>query len=459
MAVQATSRMQNWRSGWDDDQSLDAALDAAERAADRLPPEDRAGLPAGIDDWSPGPALAAFLAGVDPAVLPGDDRIRTLRAYTRLVNHMQAGVYRTISSITDAYRELLTDDPEGPVDEEWVWRGAESEIRAALRLTRRAAAMELGLAEDLRHRLPRVATALADGTLDRQRARVMVSETCHLSQEAARQAVDDILDAGAELTTSQVRRRLRRLAAEVEPEEARDRFERAHEERRVAVEGTSDGTADLIIADVSPDRAMSAADYVDRLARCLKGQPGESRTLDQLRADVSVDLLNGQTPEMVDPPRPGGRTEIQVDLATLAELSNAPGELAGFGPVIADIARQVALAGRSWDFTVFHPDTGEVVHTGVTRRRPTAAQARAVRARYPTCTFPGCLMPAHLCDLDHLHPHGEGGPTEEENLGPGCRYDHVNRHRLGWTYVRTPDGDHLWTSPLGFRTTTSGRPP
>jgi hypothetical protein len=35
----------------------------------------------------------------------------------------------------------------------------------------------------------------------------------------------------------------------------------------------------------------------------------------------------------------------------------------------------------------------------------------------------------------------------------------VIRHLAGWKYERLADGDYLWTSPLGLRYTTSGRPP
>jgi hypothetical protein len=33
------------------------------------------------------------------------------------------------------------------------------------------------------------------------------------------------------------------------------------------------------------------------------------------------------------------------------------------------------------------------------------------------------------------------------------------RHKFGWTYKPIPGGDYLWTSRLGLKYTTSGRPP
>ena len=157
----------------------------------------------------------------------------------------------------------------------------------------------------------------------------------------------------------------------------------------------------------------------------------------------------------------GGSVELRVDLETLSGLSEAPGELAGFGPVISDIARQVAEGQRhcQWTFAVTDPETGMPVHTGVTRRRPRRETRRWVEARNPNCIFPGCRMPSRDCDLDHRLPWSEKGPTCECNLVPLCRRHHLCRHRLGWRHQPLPRGDHLWISPLGHRYTTSGRAP
>ncbi|HEX5723138.1 MAG TPA: HNH endonuclease signature motif containing protein, partial [Acidimicrobiia bacterium] len=157
----------------------------------------------------------------------------------------------------------------------------------------------------------------------------------------------------------------------------------------------------------------------------------------------------------------GGSVELRVDLETLAGLTEAPGELSGLGPVISDIARQVAREQShcQWTFAVTDPETGIPVHTGVTRRRPRRETRRWVEARHPTCIFPGCRRPSRGCDLDHRLPWSERGPTCDCNLVPLCRRHHRCRHRLGWRHSPLPRGDHLWISPLGHRYTTSGRPP
>ena len=142
-------------------------------------------------------------------------------------------------------------------------------------------------------------------------------------------------------------------------------------------------------------------------------------------------------------------------------MNNHPGDLAGYGPVIADIARRVAEdeTDAEWRYTITNPDTTHVVATGTTKRRPTTTQRRNVEARTPICIFPGCRMPAAGSDLDHRTRWADDGPTTEHNLTPLCRHDHCIRHQHGWTYTPLPNGNHQWTSKLGHTHTTSGTPP
>lgn len=183
---------------------------------------------------------------------------------------------------------------------------------------------------------------------------------------------------------------------------------------------------------------------------------GDSRTLDQITADVFIDVLNGR--RHADS---AGGVVIHVDLATLVGLNDKSAELAGFEPVIADIARQVAAeqVNGEWRWIATHPDSGAVLADGTTRRRPTAAQRRHVEARHRTCVHPGCRMPAADCDLDHTVEWAEGGQTLVDNLPPACRHDHMVRHEGGWTYHQTADGRYIWTSRLGHTYITRRQPP
>jgi hypothetical protein len=401
---------------------------------------------------APGPELAAVLAGIDVATVSGHDRIVVLRASQRMVSHFQAQVYDAMAAITDAVEEL-----EECSDPMWAPEMAAAEIRAALCLTRRAADSELETALVLRGRLPQVRDALRSGDLDYRRAKTMLYGTTHLPDEAAQTVADTILERAGRLTTGQLAALIRRLAIQVDPDDAHHRYTQATAQRRVVMEPTEAGTANLLGLELAPDRVAAVTRRINRIAQSLKNA-GETRTMDQLRADVFVDLLYGRDHRRRETSR--GVVDITVGLDTLAGLVDDPGELAGYGSVIADIARQTVdqQHDAEWRYTITHPDTGQPVHVGVTRRRPTTSQRRAVEATYRTCIFPGCRMPARGCDLDHRIPWAQGGPTSTECLAPLCRHDHCVRHR-GWSYRRLPNGDHLWTSPLKHTYTTSGTPP
>jgi hypothetical protein len=408
-------------------------------------------IPVGLAEMEPGPVLAAFLVSVADEDLSGYDRVVVMQAHQKMASHYAGRVYRDMTEVADVLVGI-DDDPR------WAAAAASAEVRAALTLTRRAADSEVHFALELRDRLPAVAEALTTGSIDVRRARTLVHGTEHLSEPTARRVVDRILDEASRLTTGQLGARLRKLCIEAEPDEAKDRYQAAVEQRKVVMAPTESGTANLYAVDLPPDRAAAASKHINRLARRLRNRD-EPRTMDQLRADVLIDLLTGTVDNGSGGRR--GMVDLHVDLATLTELSDAPGELAGYGPVIADIARQIAAEQHDgeWRYTVTDPDSGALIGTGITRRRATATQKRHIQARYRTCVFPGCRMPAIDSDLDHRVPWSHGGPTTVGNQGPGCRHDHNLHHHCDWQYRRLDNGDHLWTSPLGHTYHVPAQPP
>ena len=406
-----------------------------------------------LENVEPGIELAARLAVVDVDRLSGYDRIAVLQAHQRLASHYAAQVYRDMASVSASF--VVEDGVDLQSADEF----AAAEIRAALRLTRRSADAELSFALDLQRRLPQVCHSLEDGLIDVRRAKVFDRCTIDLPIATARTIVDLVLADAPNLTTGQLAARLDRLRMEVEPEAAEDRYEHAVNDRRVVMEPTPAGTANIYAYDLPPDRASALMKRINRTARSLR-RAGDQRSMDQLRTDVFLDFGTAGSAE--SPPE--GSVDLLVDLETLAGLNDDPGELAGYGPVIADVARDAAERQDrgEWTYTVTDPETGRPLVTGTTRRRPTAAQRREVAARNRTCVFPGCRMPARDCDLDHRIPRAQGGKTRASDLGPCCRHDHRIRHAAGWSYEILPNGDITWRSALGhvYRTGSStGLPP
>ena len=314
----------------------------------------------------------------------------------------------------------------------------------------------MGWASQLVEDYPLLLEALRQGLIDLPKAKVIITGTCHLEPEHRNRVAEVALERAPQQTTGQLDARIRRLVIQVDPDAAKTRYEEAVKDRRVVSEANPDGTANLRGLNLPAHRTGAVMRHINRLARAAKSAD-DPRTMDQIRADVLLDLLAGKHNNQNR--RSRGTVDIQVDLTTLAGLVENPGELAGYGPVIADIARQVTeeQSDSEWRYTVTN-DEGQVIHNGTTRRRPTADQNRQVEAENPTCVFPGCRNPAAECDIDHNQEWSEGGPTEVENLAPLCRHDHVVRHN-GWTIKQARPGIYQWTSPLGHTYQVPARSP
>ena len=182
--------------------------------------------------------------------------------------------------------------------------------------------------------------------------------------------------------------------------------------------------------------------------------PADTRTFDQIRADILSDMLLAS-----DPSRALGdaldnvQARIQVTIAatTLAGDDDAPAEFDGHGPLDPRIARLLAGRNDGWARLLLDP-AGMVVETDT--YTPTTAMKRFLRARDQHCRFPGCRTPVHRCQIDHNHDHAKGGRTAVDNLCHFCTKHHALKHPdvpdvFRWTAQQRPDGTVTWFSPIG----------
>jgi hypothetical protein len=405
-------------------------------------------------DWLPtGILLAAALDRVDRDRLSGHERVSLLKARARQIAHDQAELLADIQSVSASVSELANlPDP----DDQDVFDTTASEISTALVLTRRAAEVHTHLAETLCVRLPQVWKALSEGVIDLARARVLADQTSHVPEELARQVSDTALERASKQTTGQLRARIQRLIISIDPAAAKDRYEKKVTERMVICEQTDAGTANIHGYDLPADRANQAMCRINRLAHTAK-RGGDRRCIDQIRADIYLDLLNGNE---VGEGNDRGVVDIRVELTTLLELDDQPGEIPGWGPVIADITRQLVSDSDQAEWRMAIEHQCQLVDVITTRRRPTKAQKRIVETRNPTCVFPGCRMPARQSDLDHQNPWAVTHYTQTSGLEPLCRHHHRLKHR-NWKLETNPNrpSTYIWISPLGHTYTTGPDPP
>lgn len=401
-------------------------------------------VPDELEEMAPDIYLAAVLSALDRDRLTGYDLVRVAQARKRLVSSLEAEFYADIGEVAHSC------DPDSVVREATVVEFASEELQPALCWTRRRADVELGFALDLRHRLARVAESLRSGAIDTQRARVISQETVGLDPDPRSTVVDRALEIAPGLTTGQLRARIKKMCIAIDPGSMERNFAAGIEERRLVVSPNPDLTAGIAIQQVDPGDAIDAEKYVHGIAMGLKRAGGEDRSLDQLKADVAIDLLRGRTPDSVSAPEKHVVVHVRAGSENPQPALEGDWEIPGFGPILDKVAQRMIDDADVVSRRLETADDDCQGHLSETEsRRPNAGQARHVRAHYPICVFPGCRMPAEGCDIDHRHRYSRRGRTSCANLAPLCRRHHRCKDEGGWELVRSADGHHSWTSRLG----------
>jgi hypothetical protein len=278
---------------------------------------------------------------------------------------------------------------------------------------------------------------------------------------------DELTELAGTVPRARFRRRARLLRAKLDqPDETAARHTRALAQRRLTVESADDGMAWVTLYVSAVDAARIRA-RVGATATERSGRADETRTLDQLRADVATALLTGEgTPTAV-------RTEILVTIPALTLIGagrsggahgvdgahgpdgvhgtrpDQAAELEGHGPIDDETARRLFAEAPTFLRLATDPFTSAPLALDRTRYRVTAAQRRWLAKQYEGCTRPGCTSPVTTTDLDHLTAWAQGGATDVDNLAPTCRTDHTLKHRARFTVTRSADGTISWRSPSG----------
>jgi len=187
----------------------------------------------------------------------------------------------------------------------------------------------------------------------------------------------------------------------------------------------------------------------------LAEQPGETRTLDQLRADVFADLLTGR----LDPATaPRVEVGVLIPMMTLLGLSEEPATLDGYGPIDADTARKLTAHAPSFHRILTHPVTSTILDVDRASYRPPADLKRWLALRDGTCRFFGCGRPARHCDVDHTQGWAKGGTTSATNLAHLSKRHHTLKDESRWKVEHGTGGILTWTSPTGAIRTTDPPP-
>lgn len=336
-------------------------------------------------------------------------------------------------------------------------RWVAEEIALELRVSRQEAAALVDTAKALTARMPRLLAAMRQGEIDLRTARKVCEVTAPLSDELCRRVDDRISLRLVGRDAGKIRRIARDAVYAIDPDGYTERAKKRRAQRRVELVHADDGMASLW-AYLPAEVASAIYARVDGIARKLKTKD-ETRTLDQLRADVLADLLLGKHEGL-----PGVLAQVYVHVPIDAALgiTDTGCELVGHGPIPGEIARQIASDPNSvWRKVTCDPVSGTVLDVGRTRYRPPAALDEFVRVRDRECRMPGCRRPAARCDTDHNRDYrrGKNGRTSYRNLNSLCETHHRLKDVPGWDFHLDEQTAELTiTTPTGRRHVTRPEP-
>ncbi|WP_329519677.1 HNH endonuclease signature motif containing protein [Spirillospora sp. NBC_01491] len=457
--------------------------------------------------FPPGPQLAVCLSGDRDRLggLSDPELLEVAAAARRQTAWAQARELAAIAELAHRRERAERDgDPDYRVLS--AFESTTEEVAAALTVTGNAAATLMHLSGRLSTDLPGTRRALETGRIDLSKARVICDLTDRMPDGVAGRVEQAVLDGASDQTTGQLRRKVNRIVERLAPAAVEDRRASTVKNRRLEVWETPSGTSNLALLDLAATDAHAIYNKISAAAHGLKGD-GDSRPLNQIRADLAKELLHGAPlPDAVrtllaqaGQPADGGETcdaptrrmpsnhrsegAAQPDLGAPAAPAGVPAlvgdgdGLRGEAGVIEALAalidgRLTAVAERArragrLDALPLHtaraldemtgriaelrdavcPGSGPDRH-GHPGHRPPAAVRREVEARHATCVFPTCNNPSGRCDLDHTVP-WRPGVTCACNLALLCRRHHRTKQTPGWRLTQPWPGLLVWLTPSG----------
>ncbi len=348
-------------------------------------------------------------------------------------------------------------------------RGIAAQIALARRESPHKGQQHLGLAKILRDELPHTWTAFSTGRITEWKATLIARETACLALEQ-RLEVDERLAHNAEaleaMGDGELAAAVAKLAQELDPASVAERRRRAEKERRVTLRPAPDVMSQLsALLPVKDGVAVYAA---LKAAADTAISTGDPRTRGQVMADTLINRITGREPlpngadgpNGTGNPDPGATVNIVLPDTVLTGQSETGAWIEGYGPIPADLARDLA-AGSMWLRRLYaDAHTGALVAMESRRRLVPQGMAKFLRLRDRICRSPWCDAPVR--HSDHVVPADESGPTTATNTQGLCQACNHAKQARGWTARPrpgpTPQHTVETTTPTGH-TYTSTAPP
>lgn len=436
-----------------------------------------------------------------PSGLEDSARVDAIRALEELVCVATAGQAALSVELDDSQRRRQRD--AGVLASRRA-RGVGHQVALARRESPHRGRRHLGLARIVASELPHTWTAWRRGHITEWKATLVARETTCLSRED-RLAVDAAVCADADRLEAMGDRELagvvHGVGSSLDPEAFVMRRRRAEADRHVTLRPAPDTMARL-------SALLPVADGV-RLFTALTRQAdsaraaGDSRSKGQVMADALVAAVlqaavaedtsarwPGHRPASTDPEArartgtgdrhgaagrrtmmPSGPISLGLVMTDSALFGSCdePAHIEGFGPVPAELARELLADSLSREEKVWlrrlyiKPQTGELVSMDARGRYFENSLGRFVRLRDRHCRTPWCDAP--IRHGDHVVAHADGGETSIANGQGLCEACDYAKQAPGWHVRPSPRADDrrvegheiVTTTPTGHR--HRSRPP
>lgn len=347
-------------------------------------------------------------------------------------------------------------------------RAIAAELAARARVSDRSMQRQIDDAVELVEHYPAMLAAREAAQVTRQHLAIVRDAGAALPPEMRAEFDVRALERCLLDSPNRVRAQIEILAQRMHPRSVEERHREARDTRAVRHSPLSEGMSEVcaivptVIAVGIDDRLTQMAQVVvDERSATPVGTsaeapgPVDTRTMDQLRADLFAQLLLAGSP-IIDPTAGDGpgvlgtiRAKVQVVIPalSLAGRGAGPADLVGHSPIDPDTARELAAGTGWWERLVTHPVSGSVLAADGYQRP--ASLDRWLRARDQHCRFPGCRTSAVRCEVDHTVDYARGGATEHTNLAHLCQRHHSMKQFTAWGVRQLEGGVLEWTSPTG----------
>ncbi len=410
--------------------------------------------------------LEAFLAGgscpslTDTGLTDAElvDAIRAAEELTCTLTATQAALSASLDRSVQSQREARGVAPERR------GRGIAEQVAHARRESPHRGRRHLAMARIAPVELPHTWAAWCAGRVTEWTVTLIAQETACLTLEH-RLAIDELLASDADaleaMSPHDVRGRCRAAAEHLDPASVLARRRYAEGERHVSIRPAPD-TMTWVSALLPVKDGVAVYATLSRAADAARSA-GDPRTRGQVMADslVQATLRHGlvgdectvTAEEDANPVRPGVQLHLLMTDSALFGDDDRDARLDGFGPIPAELAREIVADTLSADEAVWvrrlfsEPITGSLLAYDPRARRFPATLERLIRLRDGVCRTPWCSAPVR--HIDHAEPHARGGATSLANGQGVCEACNYAKQADGWRTRVGSDGEVVTTLPTG----------